>query len=345
MSRRWFWPLAFLIAAVVGTAAVVLPWRSDVPQAVERASPTDERPGVGCRGRIEPEDGVIVVAAPYFAGRPSLVSELRVKEGDSVEAGQVLAILDGWRSLEKALRQSEADIEVARTRLVQTQAGAKLADLDALRIDIARWESEYEIADSDYRRFQKLHENAIVPAIDLDQKRLAVDRAKRTLDAAKERLKSLEDVRKEDVDVRSAEKAAATAQAERANAELERMVVRAPAKGNVLKVYAHPGEEVGSAGILELGKTDRMYVIAEVYESDIHRIHAGQKASVSGPMLQEKLSGKVTQIGSEVSRSELLPLDPAAFADTRVVKVKIQLENGDRVAALIYGKVDVVIHP
>ena len=64
---------------------------------------------------------------------------------------------------------------------------------------------------------------------------------------------------------------------------------------------------------------------------------------VSGELLSEKLEGTVARIDPQVSKSELLPLEPSAFADTRVVKVRIQLENGERVAGLIYGKVDVVI--
>ena len=88
-----------------------------------------------------------------------------------------------------------------------------------------------------------------------------------------------------------------------------------------------------------------MYVIAEIYEADIARIRIGQKAVISSDLLSERVSGTVTQISPQVSKSELLPLDPAAFADTRVIKVKIQLENAERVAGLIYGKVDVVIQP
>ena len=75
------------------------------------------------------------------------------------------------------------------------------------------------------------------------------------------------------------------------------------------------------------------------------RIRVGQKAVISGELLSEKLAGTVTRIDPQVSKSELLPLEPAAFADNRVVKVRIQLENGERVAGLIYGKVDVVIQP
>src|SRR5262249_36375397 len=152
-------------------------------------------------------------------------------------------------------------------------------------------ESEYEIAASEQRRFDKLRENQIVSPNDFDQKRLAMDRAQRTLEAARERLKSLEEIRKENVDLQSAEPSSATAKVEHARAELEQTIVRAPADGRILKIHAYPGEEVGSQGILELGKTDRMFVVAEVYETDIGRIRIGQKARISGLLVPEGISG------------------------------------------------------
>ncbi len=344
--NRWLWLAFFLMAAIVGAAAILRPRHADqTPQSVANSSIPAEPPGIGCRGLIEPEDGVLRVAAPYLNGRPSLISELRAKEGDWIRNGQILAVLDGWQSLQKGVLQSEADVEVARKRLALVKAGTKTADIDAQRMEVSRWESEYEIAQSEYQRSERLRENNIISNSDLDQKRLVLDRNKRTLDATRERLKSLEDIRAEDVDVRSAELSAAMAQVDRARAELERMIVRSPAGGRVLKIHAHPGEEVGPQGILELGKTDRMYVIAEVYESDIGRVRVGQKATVSGDLLPEKITGTVTEISGQVTKSELLPLDPAAFADTRVMKVKIQLQNSERAAGLIYGKVNVVIYP
>jgi HlyD family secretion protein len=344
-ATKWLWAPLLLLIIVGGVAAVMLPRRSDQPQSAAALSNPDKPLAVGCRGRIEPEDGVIVIAAPYFSGRPSVISELRVKEGDSVKTGQVIAVLDGRNSLETALRQNEAEVEVARKKLDQVKAGAKPADIDAQRMEVARWEIEHEIADSDYRRYKGLHDSQIVSASELDQKTLTLDRNKRTLDAAKERLKSLEEVRKEDVDVLAAQLQAAIAQVEHARADLDEMIVRAPHNGKVLKIRTHTGEEVGPQGILELGKTDSMYVVAEVYESDIARIRTGQKATISGDLIAEELTGTVTEIGSQITKTELMPLDPAAFADTRVLKVKIQLQNGERVAGLIYGKVNVVIYP
>lgn len=343
MSRKWGWLGVLLLVAIVGAVAVIVPRQPDKQQAASPSLP-NKPVGVGARAQIEPEDGVTFVAAPYFNGRPSLISELRVKEGDWVQAGQIIAILDGWGSLETTLRQSEASVEVARTKLAQVQAGSKQSDIDAQKMEISRWESEYEASVSDYRRFEQLRENEIAPPSVLEEKHLVVDRNKRTLDAAKERLKSLELVRKEDVNVQSAALAEAAAQVEHAKVDVERMVVRAPESGRVLRIHTRLGEEVGSQGILEMGKTNRMYAVAEVYESDISRVHIGQKATISSELLADGLSGTVIQISFQVTKSELLPTDPAAFADTRVIRVKIQLDNPERVTGLIHGKVDVVIH-
>jgi HlyD family secretion protein len=307
-------------------------------------SAADKPTGVGCRGRIEPQDGVIFVAAPYFYG-PSIMAELRVQEGDWVNSRQIIGILEGAASREAALKESEAQVEVARTRLAQLKAGPKQEDIDQQKTEIARWETEYEITAAAEKRYEALRNQDIASLNDFQERQLNAERARRALEGARDRLRSMEAIRREDVDVLNAELAAALARVEQARADLERVIVRAPAAGRVLKIHTHPGEEIGSQGILELGKTDGMYVVAEVYETDIGRVRVGQKAVISGDLLPEELNGVVVRIDPQVSKTELLPLEPAAFADTRVVKVKIEVDDGNSITGLIYGKVDVVIQP
>lgn len=76
-----------------------------------------------------------------------------------------------------------------------------------------------------------------------------------------------------------------------ARAELALSEIRAPIAGQVLAVHSRAGERVGADGVIELGRTDEMYAIAEVYETDIGRVRKGQRAQITSPALAAPLSG------------------------------------------------------
>lgn len=126
-------------------------------------------------------------------------------------------------------------------------------------------------------------------------------------------------------------------------ARQEMSLVRSPLQAQVLKIHAEPGERVGPEGVLELGKTDRMSVIAEVYETDIGKISIGQQAVINSPALQQAVNGKVTFIALQVGRMDVLDTDPVAKADARVVEVTIELEEHAQLQSLTNLQVDVEI--
>jgi HlyD family secretion protein len=127
----------------------------------------------------------------------------------------------------------------------------------------------------------------------------------------------------------------------RANLALD--TVRAPVDGRVLVVHARPGERIGPEGLLELGRTDAMYAVAEVYETDIAAVRPGQTAIVRSPAFTKPLSGHVERVGLTVRGQAVLAPDPAADTDARVVEVHVRLDDGARAAALSNLEVDVVI--
>jgi len=130
-----------------------------------------------------------------------------------------------------------------------------------------------------------------------------------------------------------------------ARADLALSEVKAPSAGQVLAVHARAGERVGPDGILELGRTDQMYAIAEVYETDIGRVEVGQRATVRSTALEAPLSGVVEQLGLLVAKMDVLDTDPVARTDARVVEVKIRLDEDQEVARLTYLQVSVEITP
>lgn len=192
--------------------------------------------------------------------------------------------------------------------------GQVLAVLDGFAAQdavVARLRAELHNAETEYQRYEKLHRGGIVSASERDTWRLRVDVTRAELKGAQ--------------------------------AELESTLVRAPIKGRVLNISAHPGERVGPEGIACLGYTDQMDVRAEIYETDINRVRIGQRATITSKVLSEPLQGTVERIGLQVGKLDVLNDDPAATTDARVVDVHIRLDDSQRVAGLTNLQVEVGI--
>lgn len=351
-----------ILAAVLGSGlllALRMEWRKPLMSLIANREPADaaasERSaksearsssrGVGCLGYIEPKDGMLQVTAPYYQGRSQRVIELKVHEGDEVRVGQLLAVLDGRDQLQAAVRLASARVELSRSRLQQVQAGANPSDIAAQKAVISQIQTALANARAEYHRFEVLRQQTDVSAAELDARRLVVETDEQKLQEAEERLGSISQVRQTDIDVVQSELKVAQEEEERARLSLGDAVVTSPANGRVMKIHAYPGEEAGPQGILELGKTGEMYVEAEVYEADIARVHAGQHATITSDLFEGQQTGVVTDVGSAIAKANILPSDPVSYADARVFKVWIRLEDGKRVKGLIHGKVNVVIQP
>jgi HlyD family secretion protein len=176
-------------------------------------------PGIAAgNGRIEARQ--IDIIARY----PGRVLEISVQEGDVVEAGQILAVLD-TRELEAALRAAEA--RVARAR--QGQAMGRAA--------IARQASTLRLARLEYERAQTLHHRGFAPEQFLDQRRASRQTAAAALDEAQSARAAAE-----------ADTRAAQADADRIREQIAEATLRAPKAGRVLYRLAEPGELIAAGG-------------------------------------------------------------------------------------------------
>ncbi|MDA1245850.1 MAG: efflux RND transporter periplasmic adaptor subunit [Cyanobacteria bacterium] len=123
----------------------------------------------------------------------------------------------------------------------------------------------------------------------------------------------------------------AWAEREKLKAELWLTELRAPMAGTVLKLHARVGERPTDKGVLELGASNRMQALIEVYESDIDRVRLGQRVSLISENggYQGTLSGEVIRISPQVRQRAVLSTDPTGDADARVVEVRVALNPAD----------------
>jgi len=107
--------------------------------------------------------------------------------------------------------------------------------------------------------------------------------------------------------------------------------LRSPIAGTVLRLEARVGERPGENGILEIGASDRMEAVAEVYESDINRLRTGQNATITSENggFTGSLAARVIRISPQVRQRQVLSTDPTGDADARVVEVRLELDPAD----------------
>ena len=105
--------------------------------------------------------------------------------------------------------------------------------------------------------------------------------------------------------------------------------LRSPIDGFILGINARVGERPKNDGILDIGSSQNMEALIEVYESDINRVFISQKVELISENggFKKTLKGKVIRISPQVKQREVLSTDPTGDADSRVIEVLVKLNE------------------
>ncbi len=105
--------------------------------------------------------------------------------------------------------------------------------------------------------------------------------------------------------------------------------LRSPIDGFILEINTRVGERPKNEGVLDIGSSQKMEALIEVYESDIDRVFISQNVELISENggFQETLKGKVIRISPQVKQRKVLSTDPTGDADSRIIEVLVELDK------------------
>lgn len=231
--------------------------------------------------RIESAQLTLIEQADISASEAGLVSQITVKEGQTIEEGAPLARLDDREARLMRLR-AETEVAVARAQ----------SDND-IKVRFARLSAA--VAEAELRRAQESNEKfpKSVSQTEIDRLKLLAD-------------KSVLEIEQAEIDWQQAKLALQVKQQdlERAALALERRTIVSPFPGMVVQWKRHPGEWVEpGTPVMRLVRLNRLRAEAFVASQAIPAHRVGQPATLiveQEGKLPTKYSGRLAFVSPEV---------------------------------------------
>ena len=255
--------------------------------------------------KSEPEviQGYVEVSEYRVSSKvPGRVSELRVKEGDYVNVGDTLAIIDAPEVRAK-LTQAESAENAASAMDQMANNGARREQINGAFALLQQAKAGLDIAQKSYNRVQRLYDEGVMSA----QKRDEAFANYKALEAQVKAAQSQYDMAVNGA--RREEKMAAAAQVNRAkgavqevNSYINETMQTAQKQGEVSDVYPKVGELIGTGSpIMTISLLDDMWGTFNVREDQLDGMAVGSTITAFVPAFKKDIQMKVYYIKDQGS--------------------------------------------
>lgn len=338
--------IALLVYAYFPTSQAqsdAAPNKSDTPKPVPVHVITVQQ---GAISQQTTATGDILAAAKVgvFSKVEGRIRAFGVEQGDTVQAGQVIAQIDD-AELKARRERAVAELDALRAAWAQMQAGALPEEIAQAEDQVQRTQAELANSKRLLERTHAMVERGLQSTQELEDATLHVAQAQASHNIAEKRLVLLRaGARVEDRQALQARLRAAQAALRLAEAELQNTVITAPITGVVSHRHVDPGAYIADNTIIvTIVDMQTVKISAPISERDIGAIRPGMSARIRVDAYpQETFTGAVQRVSPTI--------DPAS----RSGEVEIVVSNSDyrlkpgmfaKVTLIIQQKHDVVVIP
>ncbi|MEI7411526.1 efflux RND transporter periplasmic adaptor subunit [Pectobacterium aroidearum] len=345
--------MALLLIAALGVLSWLLAGRTNERESAPQGQWLAVQPQLlenqlGLVGRIEAATQT-TLAAPF----EGIIREVLVREGQRVEKGQMLLLLDPGQ-IEIQLRQAQADVLKTQREVQTLRQWEQSTEVSRARRAVSSAKSTFNNTQANLRDTQALFERGIVARMEVDTLKQQIRSQEQDLNAAQEELKTvLARGNGEDRKIAEMELTNAQVRYQTLAAQVERQIVKAPFSGFVVRpatpdngkpVVIQAGLLVSQgAPLFGVIAQDRFQVATRVEETDLHQLQEGMAVNVTGDgFAGQTLTGKVTSIDMQADAADMSGsgayYDVVVSLDTPLADLRqnIRLGMSARLAIIVY---------
>ena len=299
-----------ILLAILGFAAVVLIVALIGHLALHRAP--DE-----IQGEMEVEEYRVSGKVP---GR---ILALLAKEGDFVQAGDTLAIIEAPEVNAKMVQaQSAADAATAMAQMANN--GARKEQIQAAAQILEQAKAGLEIAEKSYKRMKKLHDEEVISVQKFDEAEALYKSAQAQVKTAQSNYQmAVNGAREEERRAAAAAAGQARGAVQEVRGYVKETIQTAQMAGEVTDVYPKVGELVGTGTpIMSIAMMDDQWATFNIREDQLKGMKVGQEITVRIPALDIEAKMKVTSMKDKGSFAVWKSTKASGQYDQKTFEVK-----------------------
>jgi len=321
----WVGAVALAVAAISLAIVFVLP-DLQVGSAQNRSEVNGP---LISRGYTDAPAGTAVIAGDPVGG--SVLTELRIKNGQAVKRGEIIAILNNYATADVEVRRIEQEIAKARRQRESMISGYRTAQIALQEISVKSASEENRLKDLELSR------SSVPP----DQKQLQSNLSQQSLEREEAKLRFQKEVLAADLAQTEADIAIFEAKLEEAKIGRELAVVRSPLDGVVVDIYTRQGERISFKGIAKVVDLNQIRIFADVDEIHLRSLKPGGKVEFTFQGSRTIHVGTITRTPLTVKRTKRSEAD-LGESNARLVEVEIKPDDPQSIPQMLGREARVV---
>lgn len=304
------------VTIAVAGVAVVAAWIAHSQQVASSERSTSQAAGpLIARGYTEAPAGTVMIANEPNGG--ALILELRIREGQQVKRGEVIAVMSNYPAADFSVKMAENDLRKTENLRDTVLKGTRITNIeleeDSLKSSIESDKLSAMLRNRSGRPPEEKELEVWLSEQNLRSQRDSLELSKRRLEV---------DLKQTDVDIARYQAALDSALRTR-----EEALVRSPIDGVVTQVNSRQGEIVSHLGIAKVVDMKQLRVFATVDELHLPRLKLGAPVEVTFRGSPTVYRGKIAIAPMTVKREKRSEAD-LGVASVRQIEVEIKADDG-----------------